>query len=321
MIDPSSAAAKKRSIDDRKKEATSSRTPSPYLLLSLASLFWSGNHIVGRAIAGHVPPFAISTLRWLLPACVLWFFAKPYILRDWPVIAKNWRILLFLGMTGGAIFTAGQYIGLQYTTALNVSVLNSISPVLIVLTSAILFRDQLTLIQGFGIATSLSGVLAIVSRGDLAALSELRFNYGDIIIFFNMALIAVYSSVLRLAPPLHWLSFIFLLSLISAACLLPFAAWEHLSGLELQFTLLTFLAIVYVSVFPSVISYVAWSKGVESIGANRAGPFLHLIPLYSAIFAYSFLGEKLLAYHVLGFVLIIAGVWTASHSGRSNVEP
>ena len=120
---------------------------NPYVLLALAALFWSGNHIVGRAIGGEVPPIGISTVRWLLPTIALGFIAFPHIKRDWPVIRAHWGILLWLGIVGGALFTVGQYIGLQYTSALNVSVLNSLVPVLIIAASGALFRERIAPLQ------------------------------------------------------------------------------------------------------------------------------------------------------------------------------
>ena len=105
---------------------------NPYLLLATAALFWSGNHITGRAIHGEVPPIGISALRWALPSIVLFFLARAHIQRDWPAIRAHWKVMLWLGVTGGALFTTLQYVGLQYTSALNVSVLNSLVPVLIV---------------------------------------------------------------------------------------------------------------------------------------------------------------------------------------------
>lgn len=285
---------------------------NPYLLLALASLFWSINHVLGRAIAGHVPPFAISTIRWFVPALLLWPFARPHLARDWPLIKRHPGVLLLLGVTGGAIFTALQYVGLQYTTAVNVSVLNSLAPVFIIGIGAALFGDRLAGVQLFGIVTSLCGVLVIIARADLTTLAQLQFNWGDIIIVVNMAVAAVYASCLRLRPQIHWLSFLFVLAVISTLGTAPFFLWEMFSGLTLQPTLLTFSALVYVSLFPSIAAYAAWNRGIELIGANRSGPFLHLIPLYSAVLATAFLGESLLIYHVLGFVLIIAGVWFAS---------
>jgi drug/metabolite transporter (DMT)-like permease len=285
---------------------------NPYFLLAIAGLCWSGNHVMGRAVAGHVPPFSLSTARWLLPALALWPFAHAYLRRDWPLVKAHWRILAFLSLMGGALFSALQYLGLQFTEALNVSVFNSLVPVFIVAAAALFFRDRITLLQGLGIAISLTGVLVIVTRLDPGALASLRFNFGDLIILFNMACWAIYSVFLRRAPKIHWLSFTIVLAGGSTIATLPVAIWEHVAGFTIQPTLLTIVAILYVAIFPSVVALFGWNRGVELIGANRAGPFLHLVPLYSAFLAYFFLGEALHAYHVLGFVLILAGVWFAA---------
>lgn len=286
---------------------------NPYLLLALASLFWSGNHIVGRAIGGHVPPMAISTLRWLIPAFVLWALAQRHIRRDWPVIRAHWKIMLWLGVTGGALFTALQYVGLQYTSALNVSMLNSLVPVLILITGAALFRDRVSARQMAGIAISSLGVLVIIAQGQFDMLLSLGFNWGDLIILFNMIVFAIYAVYLRLRPQIHWTSFIFMLAVISSLGTLPFFIWESLAGNTLQLNAMTVAAVAYVSIFPSVLAYAAWNFGVEKIGANRSGPFMHLIPVYTAVLGSTLLGEHLAAYHVAGFALILSGVWLASH--------
>ncbi|MFZ0347630.1 MAG: DMT family transporter [Pseudolabrys sp.] len=291
---------------------------NPYLLLALATLFWSGNHIVGRAIGGEVPPIGISTVRWLLPTVALGFFAYPHIRQDWPVIRAHWGILLWLGIVGGALFTAGQYIGLQYTTALNVSVLNSLVPVLIILTGGIIFRDRVTTYQFGGILMSSVGVLVIIARGQLSNLQHLQFNWGDIIILFNMMVFAVYAVYLRKRPPMHWLSFIFVFGALSTLATLPFMIWEMAAGITFKPTWLTVFAIVYVSIFPSVLAFAAWNRGVQLIGANRSGPFVHLVPIYTAILGSALLGEHLSAFHVFGFALIITGVWIAAHFAFSK---
>jgi len=293
---------------------------NPYLLLALASLFWSGNHIVGRSITGLVPPFAIATLRWLIAAVVLWPIARPYLARDWPLIRRHGGVLVFLGMTGGALFGALQYLGLQLTTALNASVLNSLAPVLIAAFGAIRFRDRLTRLQALGIAISLAGALAIVTRFDMRALAGLTLDTGDLVIVLNMGVFAIYAIYLRRRPPIHWLSFIFVLSVVSALGTMPLFAWEHLSGARLQPTWPTALAIAYVAIFPSVLAFVFWNRGVEAIGANRAGVFLHLVPLYSAVLATVLLGERLMGYHVLGFALILTGVRLAAR-GAPPIDP
>lgn len=296
----------------KKPDAAWGALANPYLLLALASLFWSGNHIVGRAITGYLPPYTVAMLRWLLPLIVLWAFARPHLIKDWPNIRKQWKLVLFTGITGGAIFSAGQYVGLQLTTALNVSVLNSITPAAIVAVAAIFFRDRLSPVQLIGILVSSLGVLFIITHGNFQRLQDIDFNRGDIIILLNMILFAVYSCVLRKLPKLHWLSFIFLMAAISAAALAPFSIVEIASGQTFVVSAPTVLAILYFAIFTSFLAYVFWMRGVEKIGAARGGPFLHLIPIYSAVLASVFLGEQLMAYHLIGFLLIIAGVWAAS---------
>jgi drug/metabolite transporter (DMT)-like permease len=289
-----------------------SRFGNPYLLLAAAALLWSGNHIVGRAIGGHVPPIGVSTIRWLIPAILLWPWVAPHLKRDWPAIRAHWAAMLWLGATGGALFTALQYVGLQYTSALNVSVLNSLVPVLIVATSAVLFRDRISRMQLIGIAVSSLGVLAIIAHGSPEALRRLEFNWGDLIIVFNMLVFAIYAACLRLRPAIHGLSFIFVFAVLSALMTLPFAVLEAWNGARFEADWLTIASIGYVSIFPSVIAFMAWNRGVELIGANRSGPFLHLVPVYTAIFGSTLLGEHLAVFHVVGFALILAGVWLAS---------
>jgi drug/metabolite transporter (DMT)-like permease len=291
---------------------TAAGLQNPFLLLALASLFWSGNHVIGRAMAGHVPPMGISVMRWLIPCLVLTPFLWPQLKRDWPAIRTHWRILLWLGLTGGALFTALQYVGLQYTTALNVSVLNSLVPVLIIGASGALFRERVTLMQLGGIVLSSLGVLVIITQGTVETLRRLSFNWGDLIILFNMIVFSFYAASLRLRPAMHWLSFLMVLGVITVVVTLPFWIWEMANGITFQPTLLTAGAVLYVSIFPSILAYAAWNRGVELIGANRSGPFLHLIPIYTAIVGAVLLGEVPRAHHAIGFALILAGVWLAS---------
>lgn len=292
---------------------------NPYLLLALAGLCWSGNHVIGRAVAGHVPPIGLSFLRWLIPALILWPLARPHLAQDWPKIVAHWRIIVLLAFLGGTLFGVLLYIGLNYTTALNVSVINSTAPVMIFIAGALLFGDRLGGLQIGGIVTSLIGVLVIVSRGQIEVLRSLQFNIGDLIILFNQFVWAVYSAGLRLRPPLHWMSFTFILSLVASVATLPFYIWEHFSGNPFQATWTTVLAIGYVATLASVVAFAFWNRGVEVIGSNRAGAFLHLIPLYSAILASTFLGEELMLYHVLGFALILAGVWLAARESGNDI--
>jgi drug/metabolite transporter (DMT)-like permease len=286
-----------------------------YLLLALAGLCWSINHILGRAIAGHVPPFALSCVRYFLAALILYPFARAHLARDWPVIRANFGVLTFLSVIGGGLFSASQFLGLQLTSAMNVSVMNSLAPVLIAVVAAVMFGDRLNARQMFGIVVSLSGVFAIITRLDASILTTLGFNWGDPLVLFNMLLWAIYSASLRLRPAIHWVSFLVVFSLISGVATLPLFAWEHASGFVLQPTWLTALAFAYVTIFSTIVAFGFWNRGVELIGANRAGIFLHLVPVYSALLTGAVLGEPLMGYHVVGFVLILGGVWLAARRG------
>jgi drug/metabolite transporter (DMT)-like permease len=285
-----------------------------YLLLALASLCWSGNHLMGRAIAGHVPPLTISTLRWLFAAALIYPFVRKQLARDWPLIRARLGATIYLSLIGGAVFGALQFVGLQLTTALNVSVMNSLGPLFIAAASAAMFGDRLTAGQAVGIAISLLGVLAIITKLDPGVLRHLSFNVGDLIILGNIVIWGVYSASLRWRPRIHPLSFMFIFALISGIAMLPAAAWEHSTGFTLQPTLLTFAAVAFVTVFSTIVAFVCWTRGVELIGPNRAGVFLHLIPIFSALLTGVLLGEPLMGYHVAGFALILLGVYCAARS-------
>jgi len=285
-----------------------------YLLLALSGLCWSSNHILGRAVAAHVPPFALSSARYFLAALVLYPFARTYLKQDWPAIRAKLGVMTFLSATGGGLFAASQYLGLQLTSALNVSVMNSLVPVLIAVVAAVIFGDRLSGRQMVGFVLSLIGVLAILTKLDTHVLTTLSFNWGDLLIVFNMLLFAVYSAALRLRPNIHWLSFLFMFSLLSGITTLPFWAWEQAHGQTLQPDWLTAFTLAYVTIVVTIVAYMSWNRGVELIGPNRAGIFLHLVPIYSALLAGAVLGESLMSYHVIGFALILAGVYCAARS-------
>jgi drug/metabolite transporter (DMT)-like permease len=283
-----------------------------YVLLPVAAACWAGNHIVARAIGGYVPAASLSLVRWLLVALVLGVCAGRHVIRDWPVLRQRLPLMLFLALMGGSIFGTMQYVTLQYTTALNMGVVGSISPVFIVAASWLLFGDRLGGLQLFGVFVSLTGVLAIMSQLSLQRLLHLSFNFGDLLIIVNMAFWAIYCACLRLRPNVHAMSFLFVFALASALFVLPFAVWEFAIGWRLLLEPLTVFAVVYAALVTSLLAYVAWNRGIELVGAPRASAFLHTIPLFAAVFATSLLGERLYPFHVVGFALILAGVTLAA---------
>lgn len=283
----------------------------PYILLALTALFWSGNFIVARAVHLDVPPMGLVFWRWFGAMVLVLPFAWRHIKADWPVIRQHWRIIFALAAIGVASFNTLVYLGLQSTTALNAVLLQSAIPICIVVFAYVIFRDTVRPLQAVGIALSLTGVMTIVARGEAAAIHGLAFNRGDLLVFGAVVLWAIYSVLLRKRPEIHPLSFLTVTIIISVVLLAPLYTWEHSSGRTMQVDLTTVLAVGYVAIFPSVIAYMFYNRGVDLIGANRAGTFIHLMPLFGSIMAILFLGESFRLYHAVGIALILGGLTLA----------
>lgn len=291
-----------------------------YLLLVVTTFLWAGNIVLGRLVAGHVPPIALASVRWGGAFLILLPFAWPHLKRDWREIVRHWPIMLVLSFTGIASYNTLVYFGLQYTGALTGVLLQSAQPLVIALVTFVLFAERLSVRQASGILISLCGVVAIVSQGDIERLAAIRFNVGDILILIAVVLYAIYSALLRRRPPIHWISFLAATFLIGDAMLLPFLAWEMSTGYVLRLDWLTIAACLYVAIFPSLVAYAFFNRGVELIGANRAGPFFHLMPLFGALMAVGFLGERFQWFHGLGMAAILSGVAlaTTANAPRKN---
>jgi len=288
-------------------------THQPYLLLTLPSLFWAGNAVVGRAAVNVIPPVALAQIRWSLAFLLLLPFAWTALRRDLPALRRSFPTVVLLSLTGISAFNTMLYWSLQYTTAINATLMQSTGPLLIGLWSLALFRDPLTRRQIVGVLVSLLGVAVIVLQGELARLVSFRLNAGDLAVILAMALYALYSALLRKRPAVAPLSFATATMGLGAVFLLPLAAAEAISGRAMEPPGPGALAaIAYVAIFPSILAYLCFNRGVELIGANRAGPFFHLIPLFGAILAFTFLGERPQLYHAVGAALVIGGVVLAS---------
>jgi drug/metabolite transporter (DMT)-like permease len=291
-----------------------------YVLLPLAAACWAGNHVIARAVGGHVPPASLAVARWILITLTVLPFALAHLRADWPKLKRHAWLMILFAVTGGAAFGTLQYVALQYTTALNMGVVGSVAPAFIVAASWLLFRDRLTPVQLCGVLISLSGVLAIVSQLELSRLASLTLNSGDLIIIANMVLWALYSACLRLRPSIHPMTFMLAMAVIAGVANLPFAAFEHSINYRLQPTELTLLALLYATFITTLLAYLAWNRGIDIVGAPRASAFLHTIPLFSALLATSILGERIELFHIVGFVLILGGVSLAARPASPKAQ-
>jgi drug/metabolite transporter (DMT)-like permease len=291
----------------------------PYLLLSLTSLFWAGNIVLGRYVAGHVPPMTLSCVRWLGAFLMLWPFARPHLRHDWPALRAHWPLMLVLSATGFAINNALSYWALQYTQALNALLIQSSGPLFVALWSLLLFGVRLTSAQFAGIAISLAGVLTIILRGDLAALAGIRLNKGDLMFAGALLAFGLYSALMPRRPVTHQLSLIAFTTLCGALLLLPFSIWELSAGSTLAFDPLTLATLAYVVIFPSTLAYLLFNRGIALIGPNRAAPFFHLVPVFGSAMAILLLGEQLRLFHLIGYALVLAGVVIASRQASAKM--
>jgi drug/metabolite transporter (DMT)-like permease len=285
---------------------------SPYVLLVLTVLFWSGNFIVGRAITGTVPPITLAFWRWAGALCLVLIVARPYLRRDIPILLKHWPVVLALAVFGVASFNTLVYIGLHSTTAINALLLQSVIPIAIMLCSLAIFGEKIRRHQLMGIAVSFLGVDVIATRGLPLDVLHLTLNPGDAWVLAAVLSYALYSVLLRKRPQVHPFSFLAATFAIGVVLLLPLYLWEHASGARMEIGTEAFLAMVYVAVFPGFLSYLFFNRGVDLVGANRAGQFIHLMPAFGSIMAIVFLGEDLHLFQIVGIVLIAFGLSLAS---------
>jgi len=284
----------------------------PYLLLSLTSLFWAGNTVIGRAIVGHVPPITLAFIRWSGAFLLLLPFAAAHLRRDWPAIRKCAGVLALLALTGFSAYNTMAYYGLQYTTAINGLLLQSMGPLFVALWTFVLFGDRLTWRQAGGICVSLTGVLVIICRGTLAVLLGIGFNRGDLWFVVALLVYGFYTAVLRKRPAIHPLSFLAIGMGWGALFLAPAMILEIAGGRALVLDGASVASLAYICIFPSLLGYLFLNHGIELIGANRAAPFMHLSPVFGSVLAIVFLSERFELYHAIGYALVFAGVTIAT---------
>ncbi len=284
----------------------------PYLLLSLTSLFWAGNLVLGRFVVGHIPPYTLACIRWAGAVPIILPMAWPYLRQDWPVIRKSMPMLLVLSLTGYAANNVLAYDGLRYTQALNGLLIQSSGPLFVALWSLVLFGVRLTLAQALGIAISLAGVFTILLHGDLTAIARVHFNRGDVMLTLALLVFGIYSALMPKRPKIHPFS-LFACTVTGGALLLsPLMASEMIAGDWPVFDLTTALSLGYAIVFPSILGYLFLNRGIVLIGPNRAAPFIHLIPVFGSVMAIVFLGERLELFHIVGYALVLGGIFMAS---------
>ncbi len=281
----------------------------PYLLLTLTVLFWSGHLVLGRGIRDLIPPMSLNFWRWTGAFIILLPFGLPRVINQRKLLRQNWKLLALLSIPSITIFNAFIYTALQSTSAINTVLVNAMVPVFIGLTAWLVFGERMGGQQIAGVSVSLTGLVFIVTRGEFAMLKGLAFSHGDLWTLAAGLSWAIYSVMLRRRPArMDPIAFLTVMVAFGLCFSLPFYLWEL--GVKGGFSLSTasVASIAYVCIFPSVLSYIFWNGGVGMVGANRAGIFFHLMPVFSILLAVLFLGEQPRLFHLIGMILIFTGI-------------
>lgn len=282
----------------------------PHVLLILATLLWGGNFVIGRAVTGEIPPFTLALLRWCLAFIIFFPIAYKQAKKDWPKFKEHWPIVIVLALTGVASFNTLVYIGVYYTTSINASLMNSLTPIFIYILSFIFLKIHVSRFQIIGTIISLLGVLFILSGGSLSNILNFTFNKGDLIVLVAVLGWSIYSLLVKqYADRLPGFSTFLVTIAIGAIMLVPFSVYELATlPTPIIWSGKIIGTILYVGIFASIVAFLSWNKGVVLLGANRASIYLNFIPVFATIFACLFLGEQLYLTQIIGGLAVIGGV-------------
>ncbi|CDZ49037.1 DMT family transporter [Neorhizobium galegae] len=291
-----------------------------YLSLVIATLAWGGNAVAGKLAVGHVSPMMLTFWRWFFAVAIIFAISVPQFIKDWPVVRKNLPILLFLGVVGYVVFNAALYTAVNYTTAINVTVEQAVIPMLIFVINFALFRVKVSWAQILGFTLTLLGGIITAIHGELSALVTLTVNFGDAIMMIAVVAYAIYTVALRWRPKIDWRTLMAVPAFFAMVFSLPLVFWEYSADRLIWPDAEGWVVVLYTGIFASLIAQVLYIKGVEEIGANRAGLFINLVPVFGTLLSVAIIGESLQLFHVVALALALGGIaiaeWGKSHMDR-----
>lgn len=264
--------------------------------------------MVGKLAVGHVSPMVLNFSRWSIALIIICSISVPQLKKDWPELKRHWLLLLGYGAIGYTAFNGFLYTALKYTSAVNGAIEQGGIPVLIFILNFLLFRIPVSAVQILGFAISFVGVALTATRGDLDVLLSLALNFGDALLLLAVAAYAIYTIALRWKPAIHWKSLMAASALGGAMTGLPLVLWEEANGTMILPDLAGMGIIAYAALFPSLISQVFYVLGVEGIGANRAGLFINLVPVFGTLLSLAVIGEALQPLHLIALSLVLGGI-------------
>ena len=290
-----------------------------YIMLICATLFWAGNFIVGKyAFLTEIPPLSLVFYRWLFVWIILLPFTYKDIIKHKDTILNNLPLLFFLGLTSVGLFNSFTYLSLIYTQVINSSLFNTAIPAIIILLCFLFKVEKTNKFQLSGLFISVCGILAIITRLNLDILLSLNFNKGDLIMIGGALTWGIYSTLLKRKKfSLPLLTLVHIVCTFGLVSVFPQFLYELWNGQVIKFDINLFYLLIFLALFPSIGSYYCWAGAVSIIGANRAGIFLSLIPLFSTIMAIALYNEKFQFFHLIGAILILLGLYLSNKENKN----
>lgn len=284
---------------------------NPYLLLVLTTMMWAGHSVVSRLAVGEISPATLTLMRWVIVASIMLSLRRQGLREYWPLLKPRIWYLAGMGALGYTSYNILLYWSAYTTTAINISIINAAMPALILVGAWIMFRQKVTALQWIGMLVSMLGVLLTGAKGDITHLLNFTVNHGDILILIAVIFYSGYSVLLRKRPMVP--SLVFFAALTPAALLTSFIplGMEIAAGEFYWPSFMGCMLLLYIAIFPSLLSQIFFMRAVELIGAGRAGLFTNLMPIFGAGLAVLILGETLAAYHIVALVLVIGGILLA----------
>lgn len=285
-----------------------------YLLLILTMMMWGANAVAGRLAVDRVSPMALVTLRWVITAAILLVGARRQVVAEWPALRPRWRSILVMGGVGFTAVNALYFLAAHYTTAVNISILQGSMPMFVLLGALAFHRTRIRLVQVAGVLTTLIGIAIIATKGDLATLATFSFNPGDLLVLAMAVLYSGYTVALRDRPKVSGIVFFSGMAVVALITSLPLLAFEMMTGKVLWPTPGGWLVVLFVALFPSLISQLTFMRAVDLIGPGRSGLFVNLVPVFGAISAVVILHEPFGLYHAAALALVLGGIFLAEQA-------
>ena len=280
------------------------------ILLSLAMLGWAGNTVAGRMSTGEISPMVVVFLRWFIISIFLILFLNKKLILSFKLISGKLVWLCLMGSLGLTGFNALFYIAAQNTTAINLGIIQGIMPAIILVGSVIIFKEAVNLTKVTGLIIAFFGVLVVVSQGDYERVILLSFNYGDLVMLCACFFYSGFTLGLKNKPVIDPIVLMTYFSLSALIFSIPLLIIEYYLGLiQVPATSTAWLTILYIAFVPSFLAQIFFIRGVELVGASKAGLFINFLPIFAAILGVLLLGERLFIYHLISLFIVLLGVY------------